>query len=91
MTGVPESEAERELAWQARLREFDMRPLREVVAEFNRYNQHQLVIVDEELAGRVFGGTLRADNSEALVELLEDRFGVTAERSGERTILRAHK
>jgi transmembrane sensor len=91
VTGVPESETERALAWQAKLLEFDMRPLREVVAEFNRYNQHQLVIADEELAGRVFGGTLRADNYEALVELLEDRFGVTAERSGERTILRAHQ
>ena len=88
---VPPAEAEKLLAWQAKLLEFDMRPLSEVVAEFNRYNQRQLVIADEALANRVFGGSFRADNYEALVELLEDRFGVTAERSDEKIVLRAHK
>lgn len=91
VVGVTPPEAEKTLAWQVKLLEFDMQPLSEVVAEFNRYNQHQLVIADPELAGRIFGGTLRADNYEALVELLAARFGVTAERSGGKTILRARK
>lgn len=88
---VPAPEAEKALAWQVKLLDFDMQPLSAVVAEFNRYNQHQLVIEDPELARRTFGGTFRADNYEALVELLENRFGVTAERLGDRTILRARK
>ncbi len=91
VTGVPAAEAEQALAWQTKLLQFDMQPLSEVVAKFNRYNQHQLVIADPELAKRVFGGTLRADNYEALVELLETRFGVIAERSGGKTILRERK
>jgi len=89
--GVSPPETEQALAWQVKLLEFDMQPLSEMVAAFNRYNQHQLVIADAELARRVFGGTFRADNYEALVELLESRFGVSAERNGASTILRLHK
>jgi transmembrane sensor len=84
-------EVDQVLAWQVKLLEFDERPLREVVGELNRYNQHQLVIADDELARREFGGTLRADNYEALVELLESRFGVIADRSNQRTVLRLRR
>lgn len=85
---LPAPEVERALAWQIKLLEFDQKPLAGVIAEFNRYNQHQLVIVDDALARRTFGGVLRADNYEDLVMLLENRFGVIAERSGGQTILR---
>ncbi len=85
---VAPPEAERTLAWQAKMLEFDDRPLREIIAEFNRYNQHQLVLLDEALARRTFGGTFRADDYAVLVELLERQFAVIAERSGQQTTLR---
>jgi transmembrane sensor len=85
---VPPAEAEQILAWQARMLDFDDRPLREIIADFNRYNQHQLILEDESLGRRTFGGTFRADDYAALVELLQRQFGVIAERSGQQTTLR---
>jgi transmembrane sensor len=78
----------RELAWQERRLEFVDTPLREVVAEFNRHNRHELVIADARLEGRRFGGSIRADNADAFVRLLEHRFGVKAEHRQTRTLLR---
>jgi transmembrane sensor len=85
---LPASEVEKAMAWQIKLLEFDDTPLSAVIAEFNRYNQRQLVIADSALARRTFGGTFRSDNYEDLVVLLETRFGVVAERSGNNTKLR---
>lgn len=82
---------ERALAWQERRLEFEATPLSEVVAEFNRYNQHQLVIADPRLAGKQFGGAFRADGHEAFVNLLESSFGVVAERDDGRTVLRSQR
>jgi len=81
-------EVERAMAWQERRLVFDGTPLREVAAEFNRYNQRQLVIDDPILAERLFGGTFRADNHEALVQLLEEAFEVEVVPLGNRTLLR---
>jgi transmembrane sensor len=88
---IAPAEIERALAWQARQLDFDQKPLGEVVAAFNRYNSRQLVIADAELAQQPFGGSFRADNGDVFVELLEQRFGVTAERNGETTVLRRAK
>lgn len=88
---VDEPAIERALAWQERRLEFDATPLAEVVAEFNRYNHHQLVIADPWLAGKQFGGAFRADAYEAFVNLLESSFGVVAEREDGRTVLHSHR
>lgn len=85
---VAPEQMEQSLAWQTKMLEFDMTPLGDVVKEFNRYNTHQLVITDTALARRPFGGSFRADNYTVFVQLLEQRFGVVAERSGDRTVLR---
>ena len=50
--------------------------------EFNRYNRTQLVITDPDLAARRFSGVFRADGYEPFVRLLEENFGVRAEREG---------
>ncbi len=81
-------EIERALAWQDRRLEFVAVPLAEIVAEFNRYNRARLVIEDDALAQRRFGGSFRADEPETLVRLLQTRFGLRAERSGDETVLR---
>lgn len=88
VVAVAAEDAARELAWQDRRLEFADAPLREVVAEFNRYNRHNLVIADPRLNERRFGGSIRADNGEAFVRLLESRFGVKAEQRETETLLR---
>ena len=85
---IAPAEIQEALAWRARQLDFDLTPLAQVAAEFNRYNSHQLVIADTELARQPFGGTFRADNYDVFVQLLEQRFGVVAERGEEQTILR---
>jgi transmembrane sensor len=81
-------EVERALAWQERRLEFEGTPLAEVVAEFNRYNRHKIVIADPQLETMRFGGTFRADGYEPFVRLLESGFGVTAEHTERETRLR---
>jgi transmembrane sensor len=81
-------EIERALAWQDRRLEFEAVPLREIVAEFNRYNRHQLVVEDDALAERRFGGSFRADAPDVFVRLLQTRFGLQVEQRSGTTLLR---
>jgi transmembrane sensor len=76
------------LAWQAQRLEFDATPLRDIVAEFNRYNRHKLVIDDERLSAKRFGGTFPAADYETFVRMLQADFGITSERRNEATLLR---
>jgi len=76
------------LAWQAGRLEFSDTPLAEVVAEFNRYNRHKLVIDDPVLARQTFGGAFAPGGYSSLVEILQKSFGVRVERRPDETILR---
>jgi transmembrane sensor len=76
------------LAWQEGRLEFTDTPLAEVVAEFNRYNRHQLTIGDPTLGAEPFGGSFAARGFEAFIEVLEQSFAVVADRRGSETILR---
>jgi transmembrane sensor len=76
------------LAWQKGRLEFTDTPLAEVVAEFNRYNHHQLSIGDPSLRSEPFGGTFAPHGYEAFIEVLEQGFGIVGERRGNETILR---
>jgi transmembrane sensor len=80
-------EIERVLSWQHRMLDFTAAPLAEVVAEFNRRNTVQMVIVDPELAGIRISATFRSDNIDAFVRLVEVGFATHAERRGENEIL----
>ena len=80
-------EIERVLAWQHRLPNFTAAPLSEIVAEFNRRNGAQLVVLDSELASIRISATFRSDNIDGFVHLLEAGFDVKAERRGESEIL----
>ena len=59
-----------------------------MVEEFNRHNKHQLVIADPSLADQRFGGAFAARGYDAFVEILEQSFGVKADRRENETILR---
>jgi transmembrane sensor len=80
-------EIDRVLAWQHRLLDFTATPLTEVVAEFNRRNVMQLVLIDPELAAIRVSATIRSDNVDGFVRLLEVGFGARAERRGQSEIL----
>lgn len=86
---VPAPEIARALAWQERRIEFNATPLEEIAREFNRYNQHQLVIADAELARLSFGGSFRVDEPETFIRLIETRSDVTIERKSRQTIIRS--
>jgi transmembrane sensor len=88
IAALHEREIVRALSWQEKRLEFVSTPLSEVVAEFNRYNAHKLVIADPKLADLKFGGIFRPDAAETAVRMLETNFGVVAERRGSETLLR---
>lgn len=81
-------EIEAALAWQKRSLEYTDAPLSAIVADFNRHNQHRLVIADPTLAIRRFGGTFPMGDYRSLVQVLEEAFDVVADRRERETILR---
>ncbi len=93
VTPVAAEEAERALAWREQRLEFVSASLAEVVAQFNRYNQHKLRIdpAATGLGDVRFGGGFRPDAHEAFVRLLEANFDVKAERRATETILHRAK
>lgn len=85
---VAPADVERALAWEKRRLEYADASLEEIAADFNRYNAHKLVIADQALAGRRFGGAFPTNDYEAFVHLLESTFGVVADRRENETVLR---
>ncbi|PTX98541.1 FecR domain-containing protein [Opitutus sp. ER46] len=75
------------LAWQGPRLVFVDTPLAEVVTQFNRRNQLQLVVADPALATLPVGGSFRAENVEAFVRLLESDGDIVADRSAPGRIL----
>jgi len=79
--------AARKLAWQDRMLAFDAEPLAQVVAEFNRYNDRELVIRDPTVASLKIGGYFRPTNLDAFVKVLESNFGIRATAEGGQLVL----
>lgn len=83
VASVSTEEMEQLLAWQPRLLDFTAAPLRTVVAEFNRRNAPvRLVIADPDLADVEVSASLRSDNVEGFIRLLEIGFAVKVDRAG---------
>ncbi len=80
-------EIERVLAWQHRMLEFTAAPLAEIVAEFNRRNRVQLVVLDPELAAVRLSASFRSDNIDGFVRLVEVGFGARSERRGDTELI----
>jgi transmembrane sensor len=79
------------LDWQPRLLDFDSTPLVEVIEAFNRRNSQRLVIGDPDLRALPIVASIRSDNVEGFVRLLEGTMDVKADRysSGEIVLRRA--
>lgn len=76
------------LAWRNPRIEFSGAPLAQVIAAINRHNATKLVLEDADLAATALSGLFRADDTEAIVQMLERGFGVKAERRAGQIILR---
>jgi transmembrane sensor len=64
-------------------------PLADVVKQFNQRNRVQLAVEDADLAQRVVGGAIRADQVETFVRLLEESRDIAVERpDAEHIVLR---
>jgi len=91
---APQSSAEiaQLLSWQPRLRDLSNAPLAEIVAEFNRRATSaahpRIVFGDPALAELRLGGSVYLDQPEAFVRLVEQSFGLRAERTGDEIVLR---
>ena len=73
---VSEVELQRKLAWREGLLDFHSTPLREVVAEVNRYTGTTIVIGDPALAAKEFHGLFRVGETKLLLEALNARFNI---------------
>lgn len=81
---LSEREMETRLAWQPRLLDFTEAPLNDIVAEFNRRNNVRLRLADHSLEDLRLSATIRSDNVEGFVRLMESDFDMKAEwRAGE--------
>jgi transmembrane sensor len=83
------ADADRLLAWRRGYVIFDNTPLREAVAELNRYNVRKITIEDPALAEILIGGTFRAANTAAFLELLRSGHAVLVDDQPEQVILKA--
>jgi transmembrane sensor len=75
------------LAWQPRMLDFADTPLGEVVMEFNRRNPVQLALASPSLRELRVNASIRSDNVEGFVRLMESAFDVRGEWRNEAEIL----
>lgn len=84
---LPLREVDDHLTWRSGYLTFRETPLAAVIAEFNRYNNRQIVIEDPVVAGIRISGKFRPTGFEAFVRLLEQGFPIQARYSDGRIIL----
>jgi transmembrane sensor len=75
------------MAWRSGRIVFDGATLGEAVAEFNRYNERKLVLADQEAAALPIGGSFAPSNLNGFVRLLEQGFGLQAQRGDAQIVL----
>lgn len=78
-----EERVENALAWRDGKLTFNLVPLSEAAAEFNRYNRTQLII-DPSAADIPIGGIFQASNVGAFARLLHDAYGLKFEQDDDR-------
>src|SRR5690606_26568733 len=76
VTGPASVDAPNAIAWTRRQLVFDRTPLREVAAEYNRYNIRQIRVKAGELADFQVTGVLSSTELRPLLLCLEDQPGV---------------
>jgi transmembrane sensor len=75
-------QTQKELSWREGRLEFDNKSLTEIAAEFNRYNQRQLV-VSPEASGLKLTGSFDTGNIDGFTRLIHTGFGVVVRTDGD--------
>lgn len=77
---------ERRMAWRSGVLRFDSEPLSEVVSEYNRYITQKIIIDDPELLQLPVAGAFPIGKTRALIDALEQGFGVKIHYQDDDTI-----
>ncbi len=78
--------------WRQRRLVFRDSTLGEIAAEFNRYNRMpQILIEDESVRARRYGGTFDADDPQALITFLRPEEGLICESRGSTLVIRPRR
>jgi len=85
---VSATEIGQRLAWRTRLVVFAGEPLRQALAEMNRYSQRRLVVDDPALAERRIVGVFSTTDTQTFVSAMTATFGLEAIGSGNVVLLR---
>ena len=75
---VAEVDVDRKLFWTEGRLWFERQTLKDVVAEFNRYNRRQMVIADPAIENLRIGGGFEATDPESFIAALEKTLGIRA-------------
>lgn len=75
------------LGWRSGMLNFDRASLSQIAAEFNRYNDTQLVVEDPALGEMRIGGAFEAKNVEAFARLLQSAYALRVHRDANRIII----
>lgn len=86
ITPISPAEIEVRLAWRPRLLDFEDATLAEITAEFNRRNPVRLTIGDPAISSRRLSASIRSNNLEGFLKLLETDYGILHEQRGQELI-----
>ncbi len=75
------------LGWRRGVVTFDQTTLADAVAEFNRYNDHKLVVTDPRAARVTIGGTFDVVNVDTFIDIAKQDFGLHAVTHGKETVI----
>lgn len=87
VVAVTESDLAERLSWRVPRLRFSGTPLADAIPMFNRHSRVHLVAGDAEVGRLKLSGTLRADDVESLVQLLQMEFGIRSEPRGSRALV----
>ena len=82
VVSVSEDEIEQRLGWKGEVLDFTNAPLKEVVEAFNRRNRVKVSIASSALVDEPVTATLRSNNLDGFIELLEVAMEIEAVREG---------
>ncbi|MEA9585923.1 FecR domain-containing protein [Xanthomonas sp. WHRI 10064A] len=83
------AEAQQQVDWRSGYLSFTNAPLRDAVAEFNRFNTRPLVLADPQLGELRIGGRFSWRNTDGFARLLERSYPIRTESRAEQVILHA--
>jgi len=86
-SAVSAAELRRRSAWRHGMLEFDGQPLAAVAAEVSRHTGARFEFADAEIAREPFVAYFRANDLEGFLNALEQSYGLSVERDGERIVL----